>query len=200
MDYNRPAKAHQTEIEVRKSRFICDIGLVTDRDNASAFIGSIRTQHPKANHHCWCYIAAAPNDAHQWNYSDDGEPKGTAGQPMLNVLQHSGLGNICAVVTRYFGGIKLGTGGIARAYSQAVQEALQTLPYETVTPTLQLTMIAPYDLTGELEQLIMQFQLTDCERLFGTQIQINAKLAANQLDAFKLALIPFQHHVNLSVS
>ncbi|RTE67632.1 YigZ family protein [Amphritea opalescens] len=200
MDYRRPAAPQRSEIEVRKSRFICDIQPVTDRDSASQFIASVRAREPKANHHCWSYIAGAPNDAHQWNASDDGEPKGTAGQPMLNVLCHSHMGNICAVVTRYFGGIKLGTGGIARAYSQAVQEALQTLPTETVTPTQQIVLVAPYELTGDLEQLISQFKLSDCERCFSTGIQITAQLPANRLADFKQALTPFQHLISLSVS
>ncbi|MDX2422423.1 MAG: YigZ family protein [Amphritea sp.] len=200
MDYHRPASAHQTEIEVRKSRFICDIQPVNDRDSATAFIESVRAREPKANHHCWSYIAGSPDDAHQWNYSDDGEPKGTAGQPMLNVLQHSHMGNICAVVTRYFGGIKLGTGGIARAYSQAVNEALQTLPTEIVTPTQEIVMIASYELTGELEQLISQFKLIDCERCFGTDIQITAQLPINRLNDLKQALTPFQHLISLNIS
>lgn len=198
--YQRPSAPHQAELEVRKSRFICALQPVTNRAMAMQFIDSVRAQQPKANHHCWSYIAGPPDDAHQWNYSDDGEPKGTAGQPMLNVLRYSDCGNICAVVTRYFGGIKLGTGGIARAYSQAVQEALQTLPTEIVVPTQSITLIAPYDLTGELERLISQFQLNDCERHFGVDLQLNATLASNQLSEFQRALTPFQHRIHLTIN
>ncbi|MDO6563505.1 YigZ family protein [Amphritea sp. 1_MG-2023] len=198
--YRRPAQPQHIELEIRKSRFICDIQPVNDRPAAMQFIASIQAMHPKANHHCWSYIAGRPDDAHQWNYSDDGEPKGTAGQPMFNVIHHSDLGNICAVVTRYFGGIKLGTGGIARAYSQAVQQALQTLTTETVIPTQQIVLVGPYDLTGELEQLIHQFQLTECQRQFGTGIEITAQLATHQIAAFEQALTPFQHKIDLTIS
>ncbi|SEQ38792.1 uncharacterized protein, YigZ family [Amphritea atlantica] len=200
MDYLRPAAHHSAELEIRKSRFICDIQPVGDREEALRFIESIRAGHPKANHHCWSYIAGVPDDPHQWNCSDDGEPKGTAGQPMLNVLRHSHLGNICAVVTRYFGGVKLGTGGLARAYSQSVQEALQTLPTEAVIATLTITLTAPYNLTGELEQLISQFNLSDCQRHFASEMQVIAKLEANRLTAFQQALTPLQHLITLAIS
>ena len=200
MDYMRPATHHSTELEIRKSRFICDIQPVSDREEALRFIESVRACHPKANHHCWGYIAGAPNDPHQWNCSDDGEPKGTAGQPMLNVLRHSHLGNICAVVTRYFGGIKLGTGGLARAYSQSVQEALQTVSTKAVVATITIRLTAPYNLTGELEQLISQFNLSDCERNFATGLEVTAQLEENRLTEFQQALTPFQHLITLSIS
>jgi len=200
MDYMRPAAYHSTELEIRKSRFICDIQPVSNRDDALRFIESIRARHPKANHHCWSYIAGAPDDPHQWNCSDDGEPKGTAGQPMLNVLRHSHLGNICAVVTRYFGGIKLGTGGLARAYSQSVQETLQTAPTETVVATIAISLTAPYSLTGELEQLISQFKLDDCKRNFAAELEVTAQLELNRLTEFRQALTPFQHLITLIIN
>ncbi len=199
-EFIRPAGHHSTEIEIRKSRFISDLQYVTDREDALRYIESVRALHPKANHHCWAYIAGAPDDAHQWNSSDDGEPKGTAGQPMLNVLRHSDLGNICIVVTRYFGGIKLGTGGIARAYSSAVQEALKELATVRVVATIRISLKAPYNLTGELEQLIGQFGLSDCERRFGTEFQLTAKLESERQEAFRQALTPFQHLITLDIS
>ncbi len=200
MDYRRPARQHSVELEIRKSRFICDVQPVDNRDDALRFIGSVRHSHPKANHHCWAYIAGQPEDVHQWNCSDDGEPKGTAGQPMLNVLQHSDLGNICAVVTRYFGGIKLGTGGLARAYSQAVQQGLHELPTVAVVATVAISLSAPYHLTGELEHLVSQFQLRNCERRFGETFMLTATLEADRQTDFRQALTPFQHLISLSLS
>ena len=200
MDYRRPARSHSIELEIRKSRFIADIQPVHDRDDAMRFIESVRALHPKANHHCWAYVAGAPDDAHQWNCSDDGEPKGTAGQPMLNVLRHSHLGNLCAVTTRYFGGVKLGTGGLARAYSQSVQDALSELPTEAVIATVAIRLTAPYTLTGELEHLINLFQLDQCERTFGENLTLTAKLEAHRQQAFEEALIPFQHQITLHIS
>ncbi|BBB26459.1 YigZ family protein [Amphritea japonica] len=200
MSYKRPASAHHSEIEINRSRFICYVQPVNNRAEADSFISEIRQRHPKANHNCWSYIAGPADDVHQWNASDDGEPKGTAGQPMLNVLRHNNLGNICAVVTRYFGGIKLGTGGLARAYSQAVQEALKELPTQLVVPMLDVALTAPYDLTGEVEQLISQFKLTHCERSFNAQLLITAKLATSLEVEFRQALTPYQHLIELKIS
>lgn len=200
MDYKRPVRHHSVELEIRKSRFIADIQPVCDREDAMRYIESVRALHPKANHHCWAYVAGNPDDAHQWNCSDDGEPKGTAGQPMLNVLRHSHLGNICAVITRYFGGVKLGTGGLARAYSQTVQEALNELPTVAVIATVTVSLTVPYNLTGELEHLISQFQLSDCERSFGEAFILTANLQAQRQESFREALIPFQHLITLSIS
>ena len=200
MNYKRPASPHHIEIEINRSRFICYIQPVSNRAEADSFISTVRLRHPKANHNCWSYIAGKPDDVHQWNSSDDGEPKGTAGQPMLNVLCHNNVGNICAVVTRYFGGIKLGTGGLARAYSQAVQEALKELPTDLVVPTLDIELRAPYDLTGDIEQLMIKFKLSQCERSFDSQLYIRAKLASSLEAEFRQALTAYQHRVDLKIS
>ncbi|MDO6805248.1 YigZ family protein, partial [Wenyingzhuangia sp. 1_MG-2023] len=100
---------HISELEIKRSQFITFVGQASDRAAAEAFIRSVRQLHPQARHVCWAYIAGAP-DTTVMSMSDDGEPSGTAGRPMLKVLQHSGLGEIVVAVVRYFGGIKLGTG------------------------------------------------------------------------------------------
>ncbi|MFC6673604.1 YigZ family protein [Marinobacterium aestuariivivens] len=141
--FDRPASARSVEIEIKNSRFICHVAPTAGIEAAQAFVGRIRREHPDANHNCWCYVAGDPQDYNQWNCSDDGEPRGTAGKPMLNVLTHSGLGEICVVVTRYFGGIKLGAGGLVRAYSQAVQTGLDHLPTEAVIETFAVSLSAP---------------------------------------------------------
>lgn len=199
MAYQRPAAAVETEIEINRSRFICYLQPVESRAEADQFIDSIRKLHPKANHNCWAYIAGCPDDAHQWNFSDDGEPKGTAGQPMLNILCHSGLGNICTVVTRYFGGIKLGTGGLVRAYGQSVQSALEVTETLTVIPRVAIILNTDYSQTGILEHLINQFKLTNCEREFAEQLQVKAEIEQPRLDQLKQALEPVQHLVKLTI-
>ncbi len=111
------------EVTEKKSRFIADIRLVESEEEALAFIEGKKKQYWDARHHCFAYIIG---DMEQTvRASDDGEPSGTAGRPILNVLQGEGLRNVVAVVTRYFGGTLLGTGGLVRAYSQAVQEGLK---------------------------------------------------------------------------
>ena len=105
----------QSEIEIKKSRFICSLKRVTSEEEAKDFIQAIKKEHWKANHHCSAFVIGEKNEIQR--SSDDGEPSGTAGIPMLEVLKKNELINVIAVVTRYFGGTKLGTGGLIRAYT-----------------------------------------------------------------------------------
>ena len=123
-----PGTFHRAEETVRRSRFIVTMAHVTSPEEAKAFIETIRAEHSRATHNCWAYNAGAPGDTAQVGASDDGEPQGTAGRPMLTALLHSGVGEVAAVVTRYFGGILLGTGGLVRAYQGSVKLGLESLP------------------------------------------------------------------------
>ena len=123
-----PGEIHREEDVVRRSRFIVSMARVSSTEEAKAFIERIRAEHPTATHNCWAFNAGAPEDTAQVGASDDGEPQGTAGRPMLTVLLHSGVGEIAAVVTRYFGGTLLGTGGLVRAYQGSVKQGLDSLP------------------------------------------------------------------------
>lgn len=125
--YLIPAEKVTVEIEIRKSRFICHLAQANDADSAKAFINTIRQQFFDATHNCWAFQTEGPGSTRSIGCSDDGEPHGSAGRPMLTVLSHSTVGEIVAVVTRYYGGTKLGTGGLARAYSDSVKAALEKL-------------------------------------------------------------------------
>lgn len=133
---NYAVVTHATECELieKKSRFIARIVPVSSRDEVNAAVSRARDDYPDARHHCWAYLLGQPRDARSAGMSDDGEPAGTAGKPILNVLQHGHLGDVLIVVIRYFGGIKLGAGGLVRAYSAAAQQALETAPYQEVQP------------------------------------------------------------------
>jgi len=114
--------------EIKRSRFITDIAPAESKLKAYAFIEHIRHREPDARHHCWAYVAGHPITSIERRSSDAGEPQGTAGKPMLNVLQHQAIGDIVVVISRYFGGIKLGAGGLVRAYSSSVQQAIEATP------------------------------------------------------------------------
>lgn len=146
------------EIEIKKSRFICHAKRVTDELQATEFIQTIKKEHWKANHKCAAYLIG-DNDEHQRAY-DDGEPSGTAGVPMLEVLKKMKLKNVVVVVTRYFGGTKLGAGGLIRAYSKSVSTALQELGI--VEKSLQTEIIATisYPDSGKLEYFLIQENYT----------------------------------------
>ena len=111
------------EYEEKRSRFVAVLRRCDDEEDARALIAELRAAHPSARHHCSAFIVDVPGASRIERSSDDGEPSGTAGTPMLDVLRGSGLTGVCAVVVRWFGGTKLGTGGLARAYSAAVSEA-----------------------------------------------------------------------------
>ena len=123
---------HTADIEVEKSQFITWACHAPDIAAFTNLLSAAKAAHPTATHHCTAYIAGPPGEQNLIGFSDDGEPGGTAGRPMYQVLQGSQLGQIGCVVIRYFGGTKLGTGGLARAYAQAVSHALETLPTREV--------------------------------------------------------------------
>lgn len=125
--YLIPAENLSVEIEIKKSRFICHLSQADNAESAKVFINKVRLKYVDATHNCWAFQTEAPGSTRSIGCSDDGEPHGTAGKPMLTILSHSKVGEIVAVVTRYYGGTKLGTGGLARAYSDSVKAALEKL-------------------------------------------------------------------------
>ena len=128
MDLRVPAAESEQEYVIKKSRFIARVVPVENREEVNAAVARSRQDYPDARHHCWAYVLGSPADASSAGMNDDGEPSGTAGKPILNVLQHGHLGNALVIVIRYFGGIKLGAGGLVRAYSTATSLALESAP------------------------------------------------------------------------
>ncbi|MFI8086146.1 YigZ family protein [Kitasatospora sp. NPDC086009] len=143
----RHAGSH--EIEIKKSRFICHLARVTDEDEAQAFIAGIRKQYWDARHNCTAFVVG--DEQRRERSSDDGEPGGTAGVPMLEVLRRRGLTDTAAVVTRYFGGIKLGAGGLVRAYGSAVSEAVDAVGLLERRPVALLAVAADHTRAGRVE-------------------------------------------------
>ncbi|WP_332814814.1 IMPACT family protein [Ramlibacter sp.] len=131
------------ELLVRKSRFIARVQPVPGRAQAQAVVAGLRAEHPGATHVCWALLAGGQSAA-----NDDGEPSGTAGRPMLEVLRRQDLEGVLATVVRYFGGIKLGAGGLVRAYTEAVAQALLHAHKVPLRPMVRLTVQAPYELEG----------------------------------------------------
>lgn len=126
--YRVPVGVHRVEQVIQRSRFITTVARAPDVEAAQAFVSRIREEFPDATHNCWAFVAGPPGSTARIGMSDDGEPHGTAGRPMLTTLLHAGIGEIVAVCTRYFGGVKLGTGGLSRAYSGSVNQALESVP------------------------------------------------------------------------
>jgi uncharacterized YigZ family protein len=177
--YQIPVGNISIEQEIKHSRFITSVGRAPDKHKANAFIEKIRSTYPDANHHCWAYVAGNPFDTLQIGMSDDGEPQGTAGKPMLSILQHRKIGEIVAVVTRYFGGIKLGTGGLVRAYSSSVQMALQKLPLAkyVALATAQITLAYPHE--DRIRRLLEKMQVTIKDVIYEDWVVMMVEFPAN---------------------
>lgn len=155
--YLIPAETIEFSEEIKKSRFITFIAHTEGIDVAKAYIQSIKAQFPDARHHCWAFVAGRPDDSQQLGFSDDGEPTGTAGKPILAPLLGSGMGEVTAVVVRYFGGIKLGTGGLVRAYGSGVQQALKLLKTKIKVPQSLFRVECEYSLVTLVEQVVGQY-------------------------------------------
>lgn len=142
--------------EIKKSRFITLLLPTCGITAAKAFIQQARGLHPDARHHCWAFVAGAPDDSQQLGFSDDGEPSGTAGKPMLAQLMGSGIGEVTAVTVRYYGGIQLGTGGLVKAYGGGVQQALKHAPLQDKVLCRRYRLRCDYALHPQVIALLQQ--------------------------------------------
>lgn len=134
----RPGEVFRVEQTIKRSRFIASVGHTLGVEEAKAFIEQIKAEFEDARHNCWAYCAGAAGSTDRIGASDDGEPHGTAGRPMLTAVTHSGIGEVTIVVTRYFGGILLGTGGLVKAYQSSVKMALEAVPTRIRTKTKRI--------------------------------------------------------------
>jgi len=183
--YSTPANRQRFEIEIKRSRFITTVIPVQDKTAAMTQIDSVRQEFPDANHHCWAMIAGAPLDTHQQEQNDDGEPKGTAGKPMLNVLLHSGLGNLVVIVTRYFGGIKLGAGGLVRAYSSSVSGALLQITTITQYVSVRCLLELPYSQLDILEHWLKTGNIMILDREFSDNVVLTLDVPEAEVAALR---------------
>ena len=140
------------EFEIEKSRFICYLNRAFNEEEAKAYILSIKKLHPNATHHCSSFLIGEHSELQRSN--DDGEPSGTAGVPMLESLRMNKMNDVVAVVVRYFGGIKLGAGGLIRAYSKSVSEAIKLAPLTDKVLTYKYSLTFSYDLIGKLDYFL----------------------------------------------
>lgn len=182
--YFLPAAIFSTEIVINKSRFISTIRKIESLEEMREFYHEIQKMHAKANHNCWAAVACAPGDSGGYGFSDDGEPNGTAGKPILKVLQHSGLGNTGLIVTRYFGGVKLGTGGLVRAYTAAAQAAVEGVEREKYVSTIHLRCILAYEQEGAFRYILGRFGPVTEEYSYTEKITADIRIAEDQAASF----------------
>lgn len=182
--YPIPAASVRVENRITKSLFIAQLFHTNGPDNFSHTLGQIRKEHKGASHNCWAYITGAPDDSTTWGMSDDGEPKGCAGRPMLHVLSHAGIGEIGSVVTRYYGGVKLGTGGLTRAYSKSVQLAMQELQTTVKTELAHFSLVLPYPLQPTVDRIIEHHHAAITLARYESGISLEVAVPAAQSRSF----------------
>ncbi len=183
-DYIIPAGYGEAEHVDKKSRFIGQVQHVESESEAMAFVESVRKKHADATHNVWAYVLA--NGALRW--SDDGEPGGTSGQPTLNVFRQAGVCDVCCVVTRYFGGVLLGSGGLVRAYSKAASLALEAAGLARMAEWRRVRVLCSYAQYERVRRLLGNFGAEDQEASFGADVEIGALLPAGSGGSFSARL------------
>ena len=187
--YFIPAAPVQFEEEIKKSHFITYLAHTPGIEAAKAFVEQIKTQHSGARHNCWAFVAGRPQDSLLWGFSDDGEPSGTAGKPILAQLSGSGVGEMTAVVTRYYGGIRLGTGGLVKAYGGGVQQALKLLQTIEKKITTKLNLTLDYGLVALAQSVMSQFDAVEVQSQYSESVHLVVELEVLNVDAFTQSLI-----------
>ena len=182
--YSIPAQRQRAEENIKRSRFITTLAYTPTVDDARTFISEVSTEFGDANHNCWAYVVGPPGTTAQIGMSDDGEPHGTAGRPMLAVLLHSGVGDICAVVTRYFGGTLLGKGGLVKAYSGGVQLALTDLPTIERVPKSRLEIVTDYSAITLFKRMLPDYEAELINEEYTADATFRVQLPNEQVDTF----------------
>ena len=179
-EYYIPTASSETEFVEKRSRFIGHVWRVESEEEARARIEETRKKHYDARHNCWCYII---KDG-PVRYSDDGEPQGTAGQPMLNVFQREGVVNVCCVVTRYFGGILLGAGGLVRAYTQSAKDALDAAGVSVVRRWVAMEVPCTYGQFESMRREVAAFGGVVENVDYGADVVLSALLPEERAEEF----------------
>ena len=180
-EYFVPTGNSETEFVEKRSRFIGHVWLVENEEQARTHIEQMKKKYHDARHNCWCYRL---KEGGVERYSDDGEPQGTAGQPMLGVFQKEGVTNVCCVVTRYFGGILLGAGGLVRAYTQSAKDALDAAGISVVRRWVEVTAICPYNLFERMKLEVDAVNGVLGEVEYAADVTLHALLPEQTVDAF----------------
>ena len=179
----------QVQEEIKKSRFICHAKRVYSEEEARAFITTIKKEHYKATHNCSAFIIGERSEIKRT--SDDGEPSGTAGVPMLGVLENHNLTNVCVVVTRYFGGIKLGAGGLIRAYAGSVALAVKEIGIVEIKEQAGIQIQMSYAQYQEYGNFLKEHNLMELETNFTDQVETIIFVDKEDKEAIKASLIEF---------
>jgi len=187
-EFNVPASCARASEIIKKSRFIATVQRAESVEEAKNFIEKIKKEFPDASHNCWAYQIGAPGSSAFAGKSDDGEPHSTAGKPMLNILINSQIGEIAAVVTRYFGGVKLGTGGLVRAYSGILKKALADIKVKKKIITENIIFTAQYNDINSIKHILQIFEAEIIEEVYKENVLFKILIPQKKAEEFKTAI------------
>jgi uncharacterized YigZ family protein len=181
--YRVPARVHRVEETIQRSRFHTALAHAPTAEAAHAFVAGERDATPDATHHCWAFVAGPPGSTTHIGMSDDGEPHGTAGRPMLTTLLHGDVGEVVAVCTRWYGGVKLGTGGLSRAYAGGVKLALGSLPTAVKVERVAVLLTIGYADVDAVQRLLAELEVVVEAEEYGADVRYTCAVPAAELDA-----------------
>ena len=191
--YPIPARVARAEETIQRSRFLTVLAHTPTPESAHLLLRSLRDEFPDATHHCWAFVAGPPGSTASIGMSDDGEPHGTAGRPMLTTLLHSGVGEVGAVCVRWYGGTKLGTGGLSRAYSGGVKAALEVLETEPLVQRARVEIRVSNPFVDGLQRLLDEMDGVQAEERYGAEVTYLVDLPEVRFAAFERALADLTH-------
>jgi len=175
--------------EIKKSQFITYLEPVSSKAEAMDFLGLLKLEYPDARHHCWAYVIGDPNCTSDVGMSDDGEPHGTAGRPMLSTLQNREVGDVMVVCVRYFGGTKLGTGGLVRAYTNGVLAVLDQCGLEEKVEKVKFQVSVPFSMESALRRYFSESPAVILEVKYGNNVTFNLELPLVNLESTQSEIV-----------
>ncbi len=188
MSYQTLQRAVTARLEIKKSEFIAYAYPVESREQAMFHVEQLRIQYADARHWCWAYIIGDPNNTTSAGFDDDGEPSGTAGRPILYVLQHKTIGNIIIIVVRYFGGIKLGAGGLTRAYTGSAQAAVDKMKLQPYVPMAQVQILAEFATEAQCRYVVERLNGCIDEVAYHKDVLLTVTIAERDIEVLKAEL------------
>ena len=188
MSYQTLKNPVTARLEIKKSEFIAYAYPVNSREQAMFHVEQLREKYPDARHWCWAYIIGDPDNTTSAGFDDDGEPNGTAGRPILGVLQHKSIGNIIIIVVRYFGGIKLGAGGLTRAYAGSAQAAVDQMILQPFVPMTQVQILADFATETQCRYVVESLEGTIEDVAYSKQVTLTVTIAEVDIETLKTEL------------
>ena len=195
LSYPVPSQTLETTYEIKRSLFHARAGYADSKTMVHTFLESCRQDYPDARHHCWAYLIGNPISPDSGGMSDDGEPSGTAGKPIMNILQHKNIGDVVVVVSRYFGGTKLGAGGLVRAYSSATQQTIEKLVMTEQISLSRFEIMTDFKYEQEFRYFVESRNGEILDYSYNYQVRLLVSLPTEHIEPLKTRVASLQQQL-----